>query len=238
MGNYAYTTLLATDDYVYGVIGLLFSLQEVQSKYPLHIIVTNNISDYTLSLLDEIQALYTIVPRVDFKPAVGMHDLPYALTLNKLHLFDLTQYDKICFIDGDVLIAANIDAVFDMDPPGFIVFKPTFLSGILMLFNPKSHTFKEFYTKFRTAGADEVIINHIYSPQKITDLSIFFESLIHMSNGGTGTQYKYWQSEHLDSIDKIKRYVKRESKTNFHYTMAILDQLYKKQCEVSGLLVP
>ena len=54
MGNYAYTTLLATDDYVYGVIGLLFSLQEVQSKYPLHIIVTNNISDYTLSLLDEI----------------------------------------------------------------------------------------------------------------------------------------------------------------------------------------
>ena len=47
MKKYCWTTLLATDDYVWGILGLYFSLQKVYSKYPLIPIVTDNISDET-----------------------------------------------------------------------------------------------------------------------------------------------------------------------------------------------
>ena len=238
MGNYAYTTLLATDDYVYGVLGLFFSLKEVQAQYPLHVIVTSNISENIIAILDEVGVLYTVMPRVDFKSARGMHEIPYALTLNKMHLFDLVQYDKVCFIDGDAVLKDNIDRIFEMDPPGFIVFGSTFLSGVLMLFDPKMHTFKKLYQKFQTAGTDEVIINTIYSASKVTDLVEFFNSIVHLSHGGTGTQYKYWQLQHLDSIEKIQKYIQKEHKCNYINLHMILEKTYIDQQEACGLLAP
>ena len=234
MFDYAYTTLLATDDYAYGVIGLLFSLREVQSKYPLHIIVTDNISTDILALLDEVEALYTIVPRIDFISNFQS----YAMTLNKMQLFHLTQYKKVCFIDGDALVSKNIDSIFDMDPPGFIVFRPSFLSGILMLLDPKSHTFKKIKTRFRYAGTDEVIINHLYSVNKVTDLVEFFDSLIHMSNGGTGTRYKYWKIYNLNTINKLQKYIHTEMQSGFIRTFATFDDVAITQRQETNLLAP
>ena len=169
---------------------LLFALCHFQ--YPLHILVTDNISDETLSLLDEAEALYTIFPRVDF-----ITNGSYALTLNKMYLFSLTQYEKVCFIDGDAIISQNIDAIFKIDPPGFIVFRPKFLSGILMLFDPNTHSIDEFQCKFKTAGTDETIINTMYNVKKVSDLEPFFHNLIHDSHGGTGVQYKYWIAKNI-----------------------------------------
>ena len=76
-----------------------------------------------------------------------------------------------------------------------------------MLLDPKSHTFKKIKTRFRYAGTDEFIINHLYSVNKITDLVEFFDSLVHMSNGGTGTRHKYWTIYNLNTIDKLQKYV-------------------------------
>ena len=42
--NFAFTSVLATDDYLGGALGLYYSLQMAESKYPFHLLVTDNVS--------------------------------------------------------------------------------------------------------------------------------------------------------------------------------------------------
>lgn len=113
MNNYTYATLLSTDDYVYGVIGLYNSLQEVNTKYPFICIATSNLQQETLDLLAENGIDYIIKPHLDF-----MFESCYQTTLNKVYVWDL-DYDKVLYLDGDLRITENIDYFFDYSTPIF-----------------------------------------------------------------------------------------------------------------------
>lgn len=52
MSKYCWTTLLGTDDFVWGVIGLDLSLKKVESDYPLIVMAINSLKDETFKLMD------------------------------------------------------------------------------------------------------------------------------------------------------------------------------------------
>mgnify|MGYP005772029557 CR=1 FL=1 len=51
MPKYTYLTLLGSDDYLQGTIALIRSLKMQKSKYPITVLVTDNVSNMVLDYL-------------------------------------------------------------------------------------------------------------------------------------------------------------------------------------------
>lgn len=214
MGNYAFTTLLASDDYLWGAIGLYYSLQEVKSIYPFHLLVTDNITIESREVLDSVGILYKIVPRIDFSSTWTR----YAITFNKFHIYSLIEYDKVCFIDCDAMVSVNIDDIFEYEAPGFTVLNDVFLSGVLILVNPKEKTVEDNFKKYQDLYADdESVWSREYDASKVTNLIEYFYTIIHRSDFDTSDD-KYWKFYQLDNIYKIKAYVHLENLIHFRLT--------------------
>lgn len=112
--RYSYTTLLATDDYVFGVISLNYSLQKFHSVYPLTVMCLDTLKDETLQLLQQFNIKYVIVPSLKIQEKA---DYRAHCTLNKFHMYSLTQFEKIIFLDADTILSTNIDNYFNKTFP-------------------------------------------------------------------------------------------------------------------------
>lgn len=106
--NYAYITLVTQKKFLQGAKFLLSSLKRVNSKYPLYIIITDNIFfDIYQDIPEDMN--YLLVPYFYFKNGTVPQ---YRDTINKLHIFNL-NFSKMLFLDSDLYILNNIDYLFD-----------------------------------------------------------------------------------------------------------------------------
>ena len=110
----AYLTVLTSRNYLRGVQLLKHSLDQTNPLYPFYVLLPQNIpADMVRSLEDSgIACLYAdpfgdeIINRdnkVDY----------WKETLFKLKVFDLTQFDKLVFLDSDMIVLNNLDHLFD-----------------------------------------------------------------------------------------------------------------------------
>lgn len=110
-----YITMLSTDDYLPGVLVLDFCLKIVQSKYPLVVAINESISKETIEILKKNDIDYINIESVP-KPKIENQYGLYAYWLNtfdKIALFNLIQYEKLVYVDSDMLVLKNIDELFD-----------------------------------------------------------------------------------------------------------------------------
>ena len=210
MEKYTYATLLSTDDYVWGVLGLYYSLQKVNSKYPLLVMVTDNIKPETIDILEDVGVSYKIVNNTLFSKSAETEELKlyakrYKSTFNKFHVYNLKGYDKVLFLDADILTVGNIDNMFDYNAPAYFILDNTLISGTYFLINPKDREY-EYYLQFLdTCYTDEDIFTedcNIDSINKMNENSFIF----HLSNDLTSNQ-KYWKYFGLDNCEKIKSFI-------------------------------
>ena len=133
MNNYAYITMMTTNNYLYGCIGLMYSWKATNPKYPFYCVVTENITEENIRILQEIG--YNIIREKLYIPQSywltlqaaesGVINLPHGeshadLSKNgwqygwtKLKIFNYIQFDKLLYIDADSYIVRNIDDTFD-----------------------------------------------------------------------------------------------------------------------------
>lgn len=109
---YSYVCVLSTNDYLDGVLVLNENLKRLKSKYPLLCLISQNINDETRHILDEFEIKYKVAPALD----VNGIDAPgrWKFTFDKLNIFNLTEYEKIVYLDSDFLILENLDHLFDI----------------------------------------------------------------------------------------------------------------------------
>lgn len=114
--RFSYTTLLSSDDFLPGVVMLDWSLKRVNSKYPLHVLCSDSLSEKSYNELIRrnlsCQRLNEHVPvskRIN-KAAGYSH---WNRTFDKLYVWTLTQFDKVVYLDSDMQVIANIDHLFD-----------------------------------------------------------------------------------------------------------------------------
>ena len=114
----AYVTLLSTNSNLDGVLALNQSLIDSGAQYPLVVVVTKNITPASRKILQkkrleicEIEE-YTF-PEETKRKLSGMNLPHWYFTSNKLKIFGLTQFEKIVYIDSDMLVLKNIDTLFD-----------------------------------------------------------------------------------------------------------------------------
>lgn len=167
--NYTYITLLSSKEYIWGVLILNKSLQNVKSKYPLTVCLTNDIVDNKIiNILTQENINYLIVRKLQYKNNSEKGTI--LNTASKIHIFNFKQFDKIVYIDADTLVLKNIDNLFNY-PNGSIVMWPESDLGMsgLFVFTPHSSQYQlyEFYEcliENMNGITDGTIIGNLFFP--------------------------------------------------------------------------
>ncbi|GAA6057135.1 hypothetical protein JCM3770_004839 [Rhodotorula araucariae] len=177
--RFAFATLVTSDQYLPGALVTLHSLLDVERAGPLE-------RDWTTVALttpatvgyDTLQALtkaFDVVVGVESIVTqsweelrlLGRRDL--AATLTKLHLFRLTQYEKVVFLDADTLVLRPLSHLFAL--PHRLAAAPdqgwpdAFNSGVLVA-TPSLETFDALMDMMRSRGTwdggDQGLLNDFF----------------------------------------------------------------------------
>lgn len=161
MNQYCYCTLLSSDNYINGVLGLYYSLKKVNTQYPFLVITTNNLSEEIFQILQQNNINYIKKPYLSFSSITN-----YQSTINKIYIYTL-PFKKICFIDADAILLKNIDNYFSLRCPiGYKYWngEKKIISGGLMFLDV-------CYNKF--IASQQLIKNH----NELTDDESVFEQI-------------------------------------------------------------
>ncbi len=221
--KYAYVTLLSSDDYIWGVLGLKYSLEKNNCKYPLVTIVTNDISQKNLNLLKQENIIIKLVEKQVFQNISNDHR--YKTCINKLYIFGLSEYEKIFFLDADCIVIYNLDFLFNYDLPIFSIipdietsYSRGYIWGGAFLVKPSLKLKEYFFQIAPNFDTDEKILNDFFQNFnfKIFNASFF---IIHDYN----PIKKYWERYSLKDKEKIKNFIDNSTylimeKTNWIYS--------------------
>ncbi|KAF8560021.1 hypothetical protein OG21DRAFT_18846 [Imleria badia] len=176
--RYAFVTLLTSDAYLPGALTVAAALNDVHRPLPTDqsveyetvCLVTPETVDVTT--IRHLRKVFNVVigvevivpPDTDSLTLLGRPDLDTALT--KLHVFRLTQYSKVIFLDADVLPLRPLSHLFHLDHDFSAIpdvgWPDIFNSGVIVL-SPGEDKFKELQdllnTKGTWDGADQGLLN-------------------------------------------------------------------------------
>lgn len=139
----AYITLLSTESYVPGVLALHEALRRTRTPHPF----VTAISVHMPHHIDQTLARAGIlVRRLPESTAISKDMVEgnghWGHTFDKIHLFSLTEFEKLVYVDADMIVLSNLDELFGKPhmsavPAGQLV-HPTWnrLNGGLLVIEP------------------------------------------------------------------------------------------------------
>jgi len=115
--NKIFVTLLSTPNYIDGVKVLNKSLKRY-SNIPLLCVCSKSLPEDSIKQLSDENILChrledSVVELVNVNCLVPGTRPHWQFTFDKLLIFGLTQYDKIVFLDADMMVCDDIDGLFD-----------------------------------------------------------------------------------------------------------------------------
>jgi len=112
-----YVCVLSTDEYLDGVLILSENLKHLGAHYELLCLVNENITKDSRKTLENFNIKTKNINKIKF--GKNSYDVSYSIhshwknTFDKLNVFSLTEYEKIVYLDSDLLILENIDNLFN-----------------------------------------------------------------------------------------------------------------------------
>lgn len=122
--NHAWATLVTRSSYLAGVIILAYTLRKHHSSYPLVVLYTDALPRSSIEVLEKEAKNLNIIPRRTdaLLPKENVHVQliaeRFADTWTKLRVFELLEYDKVCYLDADMIICRDMDPIFEKELPG------------------------------------------------------------------------------------------------------------------------
>lgn len=174
--HFAFVTLVTSDSYLPGALAISGALKDVHQTEP-HEVTYDTVCMVTPETLDIttiklLRKTYDVVIGVEVigqsDPTglnlLGRPDLDTVLT--KLHVFRLTQYSKVIFLDADVLPLRPLSHLFHLDHEFSAVpdvgWPDIFNSGVMVL-SPSEDKFTELQELLKTNGSwdggDQGVLN-------------------------------------------------------------------------------
>lgn len=113
----AYITLLSNENYLDGVLVLNKSLQMVDSKYPFYCLLSMGVDEKIKQRLRQEAIQYIQLTKTLNEDDVNSdgHFSHWNFTFDKLQIWGLTKFEKIVFLDSDMLVLRNIDSLFNRE---------------------------------------------------------------------------------------------------------------------------
>ncbi|XP_047326528.1 UDP-glucuronate:xylan alpha-glucuronosyltransferase 1 [Impatiens glandulifera] len=168
MGNRreAYATILhSADVYVCGAIAAAQSIRQVGSQRDLVILVDETISEYHKSGLMAAGWKVRTIERI--RNPKAEKDAYNEWNYSKFRLWQLTDYDKIIFIDADLLILRNIDFLFSMPEISATGNNGTLFNSGVMVIEPSNCTFRLLMDHINEIesynGGDQGYLNEVFT---------------------------------------------------------------------------
>lgn len=152
MGKQGWVTLLSSEDYIEGVLVLNESLKRVGSKYPLLVAVTEDIYDKYHNKLCNAGMLPAKVNKLVYSNKT-LEDVEKKWpnqkqvlnTASKLNIFDFTDWEKLVYIDADVLVLKNMDDLFSYRDCSMVKYANDQMGFTGLFVIEPSHHYKQFY---------------------------------------------------------------------------------------------
>lgn len=111
--NKIFVTLLATPDFLPGVIVLNYSLLKYNPNYKLLVLITKRINKKTIDILFTNSINVKLVDEISNPHLKKGDNRGFIHTFTKLRIFEIIDYKKIVYIDSDMLVLSNLDSLFE-----------------------------------------------------------------------------------------------------------------------------
>ncbi|XP_059640648.1 UDP-glucuronate:xylan alpha-glucuronosyltransferase 1-like isoform X2 [Cornus florida] len=162
----AYATILhSAHVYVCGAIAAAQSIRMAGSTRDLVILVDSTISTYHRSGLEAAGWKIRTIQRI--RNPKAEKDAYNEWNYSKFRLWQLTDYDKIIFIDADMLILRNIDFLFGMPEISATGNNGTLFNSGVMVIEPSNCTFQLLMDHINEIesynGGDQGYLNEIFT---------------------------------------------------------------------------
>ncbi|CAK9162533.1 unnamed protein product [Ilex paraguariensis] len=162
----AYATILhSAHVYVCGAIAAAQSIRMAGSKRDLVILVDDSISNYHRSGLEAAGWKIRTIQRI--RNPKAEKDAYNEWNYSKFRLWQLTDYDKIIFIDADMLILRNIDFLFGMPEISATGNNGSLFNSGVMVIEPSNFTFQLLMDHINEIesynGGDQGYLNEIFT---------------------------------------------------------------------------
>lgn len=167
--NNTYITLLSSTDYLPAVLILNQNLKDLKSRYPLTVLVTDDIISEVNQYLFKAHIRFYTVPRLSYSQDTIQYWKNISSTVlntaSKIQLFNLKQYNKIVYIDADSIFLQNPDILFNM-PDGSMYddHDQIGFSGLFVCC-PQNHRF-DYYKSIleNVGGLDGDLLGNLWFP--------------------------------------------------------------------------
>ena len=182
----AYITLLSTESYLPGVLALHESLKRTATPYPLVTAISAHIAPEIDTVLVAAGIIVRRIPETTAIPKdMVENNGHWGHTFDKVHLFSLPGFDKLVYVDSDMIVLENMDEIFDKPhmsavAAGLLVESDSYrLNGGLMVIEPEARladgifaTLPKALAEVATMGGhaigDQDLINAYYPDWRTT----------------------------------------------------------------------
>jgi len=225
---YSYISVLSTNDYLPGALVINKCLKLTKTIFPFTVLVTPNISSNTISILQKnnIQIKKTDnIKNYKINSTIGDNSR-WKYTFSKLNIFSQTQFEKIVYIDLDMVITENIDHLFNkkhfssVNSGGFVYKDWVDLNSGLIVFLPSKELFNSLI---------DILQDGTYYPSDQNILHKYYKEWSNKKELNLGYQYNMFVSDipraikdlNFTTINNMNE-INDESKINnnikvFHY---------------------
>ena len=201
MNKYSYITLLSDDSYIYGVILLSESLKEVKSQYPLEVLVTPNVSNSILNILEQLKLKYN---KIDIIRRDDITNYNATVNIHLDHLFKCPHMTSA--LDGEY---------FNIWPDN-----PHLNAGILII-EPNEKEYQDLLNFTLNYSLNNWNKNQCIADQEI--LNLYYSNWINQEELHLNKYYDifppYIQEEQIEDIEKncyFLHYIGRKPWRSFH----------------------
>lgn len=169
----AYATVLhSSDSYVCGAITLAQSLRQTGTKRDLILLIDNSISAAKRRVLAAAGWKIRLITRIRNPKAENGTYNEYNYT--KFRLWQLTDYNKIIFIDSDIIVLRNLDILFHFPQLSAVGNDQSIFNSGVMVIEPSNCTFQVLMD-----GRDDIVSYNGGDQGFLNEIFVWWHRLVH-----------------------------------------------------------
>jgi alpha-N-acetylglucosamine transferase len=152
--EYSFVSYLGTDNFLPGILALNASLKKYNKKYDLVVLVSDLVSDSTINLLDFKKIKYKPVKQIENPQKLDSDERNFKYMFTKLRIFEMFEFDKVVYLDADMLICNNIEVLFKVPHMSAVI------AGGLY---PGNESWKDFNAGFLVVEPNKALFDSLCS---------------------------------------------------------------------------
>lgn len=176
----AYITVLSSENYLEGVRILLYSMKRVKCTFPLYVLLSESLAHLRAKI--EKWGLQVIVAKdISLGDFEGQNNRQYwNNTFFKLRIFELVQFDKLVYLDNDMILLQNLDHLFSCEhitavQGGALIYHWEDMSSGLMVLRPSLEDFQGLIDQIPTVCESKIKANCGFGDQDI--ISYYYKKI-------------------------------------------------------------